>query len=199
MRDTDSQRESTTARDRTTGRGSTTTDASSGERDGAATEDGDAAATDAPTEHPHDPAAPHPRTDGGTVTTDTPATDSGEDVDYLEREVNIFKPSTPFMRDHLRVVWAMFAAWAVVVFGPVTATALAPDAMTSITVIGFPLHYITTAIGAPTGALVLSFVYARKRDQLDDEYGIDHGTDAAGESEEDAPAEPTAADGGVEQ
>lgn len=182
MRDTDSQRESTTTRD------PTTTDASA--------EDDNATL---PTEHPREPAAAHPRTDGGTVAADATSRDRGEDVDYLEREVNIFKPSTPFMRDHLRVVWAMFAAWALVVFGPVTATALAPDVMTSITVLGFPLHYATTAIGAPAGALVLSFVYARKRDQLDERYGIDHGTDATGESEEDAPTEPTAADGGVEQ
>ncbi|WP_227132870.1 DUF4212 domain-containing protein [Halorubellus salinus] len=196
MRDTDSQRESTSARD------PTTTDASTEDEDEAVTETptegGDGTATGTPTEHPHEAAAPHPRTDGGTVTADATSRDRGEDVDYLEREVNIFKPSTPFMRDHLRVVWAMFAAWAVVVFGPVTATALAPDAMTSVTVIGFPLHYVTTAIGAPTGALVLSFVYARKRDQLDERYGIDHGDDAGAPSD-DAAKEPTAADGGVEQ
>ncbi|MFC4448796.1 DUF4212 domain-containing protein [Halorussus aquaticus] len=97
-------------------------------------------------------------------------------ADYLDAEVNIFKPSTPFMRDHLRVVWTMFAAWALLVFGPVTATYLATDFMTSVTVIGFPLHYLLTAMGAPAGALVLSFVYARKRDQLDEKYGIDHST-----------------------
>lgn len=195
MRDTDSQRESTTTRD------PTTTGASNEDDNAAATgrpaEDGDGAATATPTEQPREPAAPHPRTDGGTVATDATSRDRGEDVDYLEREVNIFKPSTPFMRDHLRVVWAMFGVWALVVFGPVTATALAPDAMTSVTIIGFPLHYAATAIGAPAGALVLSFVYARKRDQLDDEYGIDHGNDAGTESDDDAAAEPTAADGGV--
>jgi putative solute:sodium symporter small subunit len=137
--------------------------------------------------------------DNRTQTSDRTATDAHEDVDYLEREVNIFKPSTPFMRDHLRVVWAMFAAWALVVFGPVTATALAPEAMTAVTVLEFPLHYLLTAIGAPGGALVLSFVYARKRDQLDEKYGIDHGTDAAAPEDDDAPAEPAATDGGVEQ
>ncbi len=207
MRDTDSQRESTTTREPT----DASTESTDSEGIPASTESTDSEGTavpaesttiegtTTPTEHPNDPAAPHPRTDGGTVAaTDAPATDHAE-VDYLEREVNIFTPSTPFMRDHLRVVWAMFAAWTVVVFGPVTATALAPDVMTSITIIGFPLHYLTTAIGAPTGALVLSFVYARKRDQLDEKYGIDHGTGAAGESDDDAPAEPTAADGGVEQ
>lgn len=159
----------------------------------------DSIADDATARHPRDAAAPHPRADGGTVAAgDIASATSDDGVDYLDREVNIFKPSTPFMRDHLRVVWTMFAAWAVVVFGPVTATALAPDTMTSITIVGFPLHYLTTAIGAPTGALVLSLVYARKRDQLDDRYGIDHGTDAPGESEEDAPPEPAATDGGVD-
>jgi len=159
----------------------------------------DSVADDATARHPRDAAAPHPRADGGTVAAgDIASATSDDEVDYLDREVNIFKPSTPFMRDHLRVVWTMFAAWAVVVFGPVTATALAPDTMTSITIVGFPLHYLTTAIGAPTGALVLSLVYARKRDQLDDRYGIDHGTDAPDESEEDAPPEPAATDGGVD-
>jgi putative solute:sodium symporter small subunit len=145
--------------------------------------------------HPHDAAAPHPRAGDPTSDSGPVRTDGGQEaVDYLDREVNIFKPSTPFMRDHLRVVWTMFALWAVVVFGPVTATALAPETMTSITVIGFPLHYLLTAIGAPGGALVLSFVYARRRDQLDAEYGIDHGADAT--AGEDAAPEPAATDGG---
>ncbi|NHN43304.1 DUF4212 domain-containing protein [Halorubellus sp. JP-L1] len=138
-------------------------------------------------------------TDNRTRTSDRTATESHEDVDYLDREVNIFKPATPFMRDHLRVVWTMFAAWALVVFGPVTATAIAPGLMTDITILGFPLHYAATAIGAPTGALVLSFAYARKRDQLDEKYGIDHGPDATNGDEEDAPAEPAATDGGADQ
>jgi putative solute:sodium symporter small subunit len=129
--------------------------------------------------------------------TDYQATDAEADVDYLDQEVNIFKPSTPFMRDHLRVVWAMFALWAVVVFGPVTATAIAPGVMTDVTVLGFPLHYALTAIGAPGGALVLSLVYARKRDQLDDKYGIAHGTDAP--ATDDEAAEPAATDGGVDE
>jgi putative solute:sodium symporter small subunit len=126
-------------------------------------------------------------TDGGVATT-------RETADYLDARINIFRPSTPFMRDHLKIVWTMFAAWAVFVFGPVTATYLATDFMTSTTVMGFPLHYFLTAIGAPTGALVLSFVYARKRDQLDEKYGIDH---SAERPEPDAPA--AAADGGTDQ
>jgi putative solute:sodium symporter small subunit len=159
----------------------------------------DPIADDSHNGRPQAAAARHPRTDGGTVAAgDLAGSTSDDDVDYLEREVNIFSPSTPFMRDHLRVVWTMFAAWALVVFGPVTATALAPETMTSIVVIGFPLHYLATAIGAPAGALVLSLVYARKRDQLDERYGIDHGTDAASADDEDAPGEPTATDGGVD-
>ncbi|WP_254536268.1 DUF4212 domain-containing protein [Halomarina litorea] len=136
-------------------------------------------------------------TDTDTQRSDEPQvrSDGGRDgsVDYLNSEVNIFKPSTPFMRDHLRVVWAMFAAWALIVFGPVTATYLATDLMTSVTVIGFPLHYLLTAIGAPLGALVLSLVYARKRDALDEKYGVDHS--ATRQSTEGTPA----ADGGVEK
>jgi putative solute:sodium symporter small subunit len=118
----------------------------------------------------------------------TPATDGGvasagqahANTDYLGSEVNLLKPSTPFMRDHLRIIWTGFAVWAVVVFAPVTATFLAPDAMTStMPVVGFPLHYFLVAIGAPGGALILAFWYARKRDALDEKYGIEHGGDGA--------------------
>jgi len=128
------------------------------------------------------------------VETDGGVAASRQTADYLDTEINIFNPSTPFMRDHLRIVWTMFAAWAIFVFGPVTATFLATDFMTSVTVMGFPLHYFLTAIGSPAGALVLSFVYARKRDALDEKYGIDH---AAEQPESDAAA--AATDGGTEQ
>ena len=132
--------------------------------------------------------------DDPSVASDDGTTTADGSVDYLNSEVNIFKPSTPFMRDHLRVVWAMFAAWAIIVFGPVTMTYLATDFMTSVTLIGFPLHYLLTAIGAPLGALILSLVYARKRDKLDDKYGIDH-SNAQQTAEPDA----TVADGGVDR
>jgi putative solute:sodium symporter small subunit len=144
--------------------------------------------TDGGEPEPGEPRRGAKRTDGGVATGGRTA-----DTDYLDSRVNIFKPSTPFMRDHLRIVWTMFAAWAVFVFGPVTATYLATDFMTSVTVLGFPLHYLSTAIGAPTGALLLSFVYARKRDQLDEEYGVDHST---GATSADAEGEPAATDGG---
>ncbi len=109
-------------------------------------------------------------------------------VDYLDTEINILDPSTPFMRDHLRVVWTGFAVWFVVVFGPPTLTFLAPEAMsTQMPVLDFPLHYFLIAIGGPTGALILAFWYSRKRDALDEKYGIDH-----------APAEEAAAGGGSE-
>ncbi|WP_267643825.1 DUF4212 domain-containing protein [Haloarchaeobius amylolyticus] len=117
-----------------------------------------------------------------------------QDIDYLEAEINIFKPATPFMRDHLKVVWATFLAWVLFIFGPVTATAIAPDLMTETIVLGFQLHFFLTAIGAPAGALLLSVVYARQRDALDDKFGIDHSADQS-ESESQA----VAADGGDEQ
>lgn len=101
-----------------------------------------------------------------------------EETDYLTSEVNLLRPSTPFMRDHLRIIWTGFAIWALVVFGPVTLTAIVPDVMTTtMPVIGFPLHYFLVSIGAPGGALILAFWYARKRDALDEKYGIDHATD----------------------
>ena len=96
------------------------------------------------------------------------------------------------MRDHLRVIWISFVAWIVVVFGPTTATLLAPDLMTGTTVLnGFPLHFFMTAVLTPLGALVLSIAYAMQRDRLDTKYGISHDT------EEDADSGSTvAADGG---
>ncbi|AFO58763.1 solute symporter protein [Natrinema sp. J7-2] len=98
-------------------------------------------------------------------------------TDYLSSEVNLLKPSTPFMRDHLKLVWGTFIAWVLIVWGPVTLTWLAPDLMTrSVPGLGFPLHYFLIAIGAPTGALILSAVYARSRDRLDQKYGIEPAT-----------------------
>lgn len=105
-------------------------------------------------------------------------------TDYLDAEVNILRPSTPFMRDHLRLIWLGFLAWTLVVFGPVTATYLVQDTMTAVTVLGFPLHYLLVAVGAPVGTLVLSIVYSWQRDQLDRKYGIDR---------EDAPERATEA------
>lgn len=139
-----------------------------------------------------------PDDDHQTVDTDGGVAAREEQVDYLTAEINLFRPATPFMRDHLRIVWTMFVAWVVVVFGPVTATWLAPDLMTNVTVIGFPLHYLLTAIGAPGGALVLSIIYARRRDRLDEKYGIEHGTAETGSADE-GEGDATAADGGVEE
>ena len=130
-------------------------------------------------------------TDGGAV---GQAAQEHRETDYLDQEVNLLRPSTPFMRDHLRVVWTGFVIWALIVFGPVTLTRLAPEAMqTTMPVIGFPLHYFLVALGAPTGALVLAFWYARRRDKLDQKYGIEHST------AERAETGGTAADGGVDE
>lgn len=107
-------------------------------------------------------------------------TDGGvQTADYLDARINIVSPATPFMRDHLQVIWLSFIAWILVVFGPTTATLLAPDIMTGTTVLGgFPLHFLLTAIFTPLGALVLSVVYAMQRDRLDSKYDISHGEDA---------------------
>jgi len=138
-----------------------------------------------------------PRTDGGA----TRAAQKHQNTDYLDEEVNLLKPSTPYMRDHLRIVWAGFVAWAIIVFGPVTLTAIAPGVMTStvVPVIGFPLHYFLVAFGAPTGALVLAAIYARQRDRLDDKYGIDHSTAGPEEGGAGESGEAAATDGGTEQ
>jgi len=133
-------------------------------------------------------------TDGGSVSS---AARDHRQTDYLNEEVNLLKPSTPFMRDHLRIVWIGFAVWAVIVFGPVTLTAIVPDLMrTQLPLVGFPLHYFLVAIGAPGGAWLLSIWYARKRDQLDERYGIEHGT-AEDAGRPGGGEEAAAADGGV--
>ncbi|MFC6836747.1 DUF4212 domain-containing protein [Halomarina ordinaria] len=122
-------------------------------------------------------------TDGGHATgTSATTTADAATTDYLDAEVNLLSPSTPFMRDHLRIIWTGFAIWFVAVFGPVTLTAIAPGPMTTqMPLIGFPLHYFLMAIGAPTTGLLLSYWYVRKRDALDEKYGIEHPT--GGEAE----------------
>ena len=140
------------------------TDNTSRERDDAVT-DGGRAADDA-------------ATDGGVASTG--AAQTHNNTDYLGAEVNILNPSTPYMRDHLRIVWTGFAIWVLAVWGPVTLTRLAPGPMTqSMPILQFPLHYFLVAFGAPTSALILAFWYSRKRDALDEKYGIEHGDVAA--------------------
>jgi putative solute:sodium symporter small subunit len=132
-------------------------------------------------------------TDGGVAAS---AAQAHNDTDYLGAEVNILNPSTPYMRDHLRIVWSGFAVWVLAVWGPVTLTRLAPDAMTTqMPILGFPLHYFLVAFGAPTSALILAFWYSRKRDALDEKYGIDH----ADVAETKSGAGVAAADGGTEE
>ncbi|MFB6222868.1 MAG: DUF4212 domain-containing protein [Haloarcula sp.] len=132
-------------------------------------------------------------TDGGALTD----AQTHQDIDYLDREVNLLRPSTPFMRDHLRLIWSSFVLWVIAVFGPVTMTAITPGMMsTQMPVLGFPLHYFLVALGAPTGSLILAVVYTHYRDKLDQKYGIEPEGMEAKPSEA---AETTAADGGVEQ
>jgi putative solute:sodium symporter small subunit len=145
----------------------------------------------------------HETADDETISADggmTQAAQAHQNTNYLEEEVNLLKPSTAYMRDHLRIVWAGFIAWAIIVFGPVTLTAIIPGAMTTtMPVLGFPLHYFLVGFGAPTGALILAAVYARQRDKLDDKYGIDHSTAGPDESETGESGDATATDGGVDQ
>ena len=103
------------------------------------------------------------------------------------------------MRDHTRVIWIGFAIWVVTTFGPITATRIAPGVMTTeMPVLGFPFHYFAIAIGAPGAALLLSVWYAKKRDAIDEKYGIEQVDNEALNA--DAAADgAAAADGGVEE
>ncbi|ELZ44829.1 hypothetical protein C463_07732 [Halorubrum californiense DSM 19288] len=151
------------------------TDNTSRERDDGVT-DGGRAVDDAAAEG--DRATDDAATDGGVASAG--AAQTHHNTDYLGAEVNILNPSTPYMRDHLRIVWSGFAIWVLAVWGPVTLTRLAPEGMTSqMPILQFPLHYFLVAFGAPTSALILAFWYSRKRDALDEKYGIEHGDVAA--------------------
>lgn len=122
-----------------------------------------------------------------------------EQIDYLDVEINLLKPATPFMRDHLKIIWTGFIIWTFTTFGPITLTRIAPETMTStMPVLEFPLHYFLIAVGGPSAALLLSVWYARKRDQIDKKYGIEQPTP------ETTPTETTdedvaATDGGVRE
>ena len=145
-----------------------------------------------------------PADDGDDLRTDGGMTDveREEQIDYMEVEINLLKPGTPFMRDHLRVIWTGFIIWAFTTFGPVTATVIAPDTMTTaMPVLEFPLHYFLIAIGGPSAALILSVWYARKRDQIDEKYNIEQPTpgEPGTGAEESVDEDVAATDGGVEQ
>jgi putative solute:sodium symporter small subunit len=128
--------------------------------------------------------------------TDQSAAEREAEVDYLNQEVNVFKPSTPFMRDNLKVMWGTFIVWLLLVFGPVTVAAIAPGAADAARIAGTPALFMMTAIGTPLGALLLAALYAYQRDRLDEKYGIEHS-----DSEPEATSEETAAaaDGGEDE
>lgn len=144
------------------------------------------------------------RDDGDSTAT---ATDGGltdvereQKVDYLDVEINLLRPATPFMRDHLKVIWTGAIIWTFTTFGPITLTRLAPDTMTtSMPVLGFPLHYFLIAIGGPAAALLLSVWYARKRDQIDEKYGIEQPTAGEVTETERRDEDVAATDGGVNE
>lgn len=119
-------------------------------------------------------------------------------IDYLEVEINLLKPATPFMRDHQRVILLGFVVWAVVTFGPITATRIAPGVMTQpMPILEFPLHYFLLAVVAPSASLLLSVWYCKKRDGIDEKYGIEQGVPETESAE--GVDEAAAADGGVSE
>ena len=150
-----------------------------------------------------------PATDGGepvsergeTATTgELSDAEREEQIDYLDVEINLLRPATPFMRDHLKVIWTGAIIWTLTTFGPITLTWLAPEAMTStMPILEFPLHYFLIAIGSPGAALLLSVWYARKRDQIDRKYGIEQGVPSEPYTTETAGEDVAATDGGVRE
>jgi len=127
-----------------------------------------------------------PQTDGGTAT----GREGAQTVDYLDEEINLFKPATPFMRDNLKAIFGLFGLWLLFVFGPPVASYVAPEFMFETRVLGgYPLNFFLSAIVTPAAGLVLCAVYAWYRDRLDEKYDITH------EAEAESGAA-TAADGG---
>lgn len=96
-----------------------------------------------------------------------------EQADYMDVEINLLSPQTPFMRDHARLIWTGAIIWVFTTFGPITLTAIATEPMTQVMpVLGFPFHYFLLALFSPTASLILAFWYARARDSLDEKYNI---------------------------
>ena len=113
-------------------------------------------------------------------------------IDYLDEEVNILRPSTPFMRAKLRAIALLFVIWLLFVFGPVTISLFAEEFMVETQVLGgYPLLYFMTVLVAPGAALVLAAIYAWYHDKLDDRYAAEETVDVDADRA-------TAADGGVE-
>jgi len=119
--------------------------------------------------------------DGKENSDDLSAKEKEERVNYLNKRINLFKPATPFMRDHLRLIGTTFIIWMLLVFGPIlsvyiTATNPAGEGpLTEITLLGFQLHYFLTAVVTPAGVLILALFYSWRRDKLDEKYEISHG------------------------
>lgn len=155
--------------------------------DGSRLEDSSGEADRSPT----GPDGPEPRADGGLSDVERE-----KQVDYLEIEINLLKPATPFMRDHQRVILIGFTLWALATFGPITATRIAPGVMTQpMPILEFPLHYFLLAVFAPSASLLLSVWYCKKRDRIDEKYDIEQGIPEADSAE--VADEAAAADGGV--
>lgn len=106
-------------------------------------------------------------------TPDEAAHHDDRSVDYLDREINLFRPATPFMRANLRMIFLLCVIWTLFIFGPVTASYFAPEFMTETRVLGgYPLNFFLTAFVAPGAALGLAGVYAWYRDRLDEQFGV---------------------------
>lgn len=97
--------------------------------------------------------------------------------DYLQWEINIFKPASQYMKDYLVSMWITFVLWAVAIFGPPTVLRLTQTTpsgigpLTEATFLGFPLHWFIAALGSTTAALILCLVFTLQLDKLSKRYG----------------------------
>ncbi|MGG0716172.1 DUF4212 domain-containing protein [Robertmurraya massiliosenegalensis] len=74
-----------------------------------------------------------------------------------------------YFREKNRNIIIYFIVWFIVSYGVV----LFAEPLSSVTIIGFPLHYYMGAQGAVLTFIILLFVNAKLGDKIDQKYGID--------------------------
>ena len=108
---------------------------------------------------------------------------TAEEKEYLESEVNLLSPQTPFMRDFLKLSMPLVIIFVVTILGGPALVFLAaenPDGtgpLTEATILWFPAHWFIMAWVVPVIPFILAIVFAIQQDKLWQKYG------ASGEQE----------------
>lgn len=95
--------------------------------------------------------------------------------EYLEKEVNLLNPQTPFLKDFLKLSVPLLIIFVVTVIAAPAIIFLAaenPDGtgpLTEATILWFPAHWFIAAF-TPVIPFILCIVFAIKQDKLWDKY-----------------------------